>query len=69
MFVAKVPAAAANAPPLRLDAAENSAYKWVPLSELGGLEAEGKLHPVMGKLLARHWPAVLAAAGVAAPSG
>ena len=49
-----------------LNMKEHSAYRWFPISDLGALEAEGKLHPVVKKLL-KHHRAELAAAGVIVP--
>ncbi|KAI8474457.1 MAG: hypothetical protein J3K34DRAFT_132112 [Monoraphidium minutum] len=71
VFVAKVEEQAHTlftAPKLNLE--EHSAYRWFPISDLAGLEAEGKLHPVVGKLLKKHhWGQLLAAAGLPGAGG
>lgn len=67
MFIAKVSAATkASWRATNLAAAEHSAWKWVPLSQLDGLAAEGKLHPVVKKLVGHHKAELLKAAGLQA---
>jgi len=58
------PQAQANFTAPNLNAKEHSDYKWFGLPDVDKLAAEGKLHPVVKKLLAHHRAGVLKAAGV-----
>ncbi len=72
VFVAKVTnEAKANFSAPNLNAKEHSDYKWFKLPEVEKLGVEGKLHPVVKKLLSHHLEGVLKAAGAkaAASSG
>lgn len=66
--MAKVtPEAKANFRAPNLNALEHSDYKWFKFADLDGLAAEGKLHPVVKKLITHHRQGLLKAAGVGSP--